>query len=205
MVLNIDMTEKPAAPQPVRWAYAIAAAFLVIAALNVAVHVVGIAKALQNPVVEVSFDPPRHVPSEPGAGGSGDDPVAAVILENEDTAKAVVLELPPFLVAVFLAAMASLVFAFFARTRAGRPFAPENARDLRFLAVLLALVVPVSELADDLEYRFVADGTTLPPSIDGFGLGDVVTAALIVALAAWALSTTLEYGSELAADAAVTI
>jgi hypothetical protein len=193
-------TRAASAPQPVRWAYALAAAFLAIAGINVLSQVVGIAGALRDPVVEVSFDPPVHLSSD-----AADDPVGAVVLPDRDRMKALALEVPDLVVAVLLLAVASLAFGFFARTRAGRPFAHENARDLRILAVLLAVAVPVTRLVDHLAYRFVAADTILPASIDSFGFEDVVTGALVVALAAWALSTTFAYGSDLADDAAVTI
>lgn len=204
--MNIDARSET--PTAVRWAHVLATAFLVITVLVLAVAVRGVAVAARDGDVEVDFHPPIQLPADEVR--PGDDPVATVILDEAEatTGKAVALELPDLLFAGLLVSIAALVHRFFRRTDEGTPFARENARDLRHLAVLVAVAWPLRALAEDLAYRFVARDTVLParlPDATAFGVDDLLTVSLVAAVGLWALSTTFSDGADLVDDVAATI
>jgi hypothetical protein len=215
MVLNIDMLRSrntraattdpetgPRAPRSVRWCASLAGIAVAFAALGTLFSVLGLVSAARDP--EVSRTVLEYEEGvDPDTGVAVGVQEVTIIDDDVTGLQSALSQIDHVLESLFVFGGASLVLLIFARSSDARPFDRRNVRDLRVLALLVAVGGTLLEPLHDLAMRFATDGTAVPqPSVQ---FPPLLSLAIALGLVFWALSVIFEYGADLAEESAATI
>lgn len=190
------------APRSVRWCATLAGIAVASAAVTVLFAVLGLVSASRDP--EVSRTVLEYEEGlDPDTGAPVGDQMVTIIDDDVTGLQAAVAESDHLLGAIFALGCASLILLVFSRASDARPFDRRNVRDLRTLALVVAIGGSLLEPLHDLAMRYATSGTAVPEPPISFPTP--LSLVVVLGLVFWALSVIFEYGADLAEESAATI
>lgn len=175
---------------------------MALAALAVVLSTLGMVSAARNP--EVSRTVLEHEPAQdPDTGAPIGDQMVTIIDDDVTGLQSALAESDDLLRAVFALGCSALVLLVFVRASDARPFDRHNIRDLRALALLVAVGGSLLQPLHDLALRYATSGSAVPQPVIRYPTP--LSLAVVLGLVFWALSVIFEYGADLAEEAAATI